>query len=137
MARDPGTTETLEPRCALPSNDASLAKDATRRVPRSVFPALPLHGVHKILIYTAASSSTYSLALCSDSDMIPSSFSSLFPLALSFAPFSSLWPNALDPPPTVRLDQATVYGATNGSISSFLNIPFAQPPHVFLLLSTM
>ncbi|KAM5544412.1 hypothetical protein V8D89_002072 [Ganoderma adspersum] len=35
---------------------------------------------------------------------------------------------SLDAPPTVQLDQATVYGATNGSVSSYLNIPFAQPP---------
>ncbi|KAI1782220.1 hypothetical protein LXA43DRAFT_1148890 [Ganoderma leucocontextum] len=60
--------------------------------------------------------------------MFPSSLTSLtslLPLALSFAPFSTLWGDA---PPTVQLDQATIYGTTNGSVTSYLNIPFAEPP---------
>ena len=38
-----------------------------------------------------------------------------------------------DMPPTVQLDQATVYGTTNGSITSYLNIPFAEPPYAFAI----
>ncbi|KAI1784764.1 hypothetical protein LXA43DRAFT_1186232 [Ganoderma leucocontextum] len=49
----------------------------------------------------------------------------LLPLALSFTPFSTLWGDA---PPTVQLDQATVYGTSNSSVTSYLNIPFAEPP---------
>ncbi len=32
--------------------------------------------------------------------------------------------------PTVQLDAATVVGTRNGSVDSFLGIPFAQPPYV-------
>ncbi|PIL25455.1 hypothetical protein GSI_13345 [Ganoderma sinense ZZ0214-1] len=64
--------------------------------------------------------------------MFPSDLSSLLPLALSFAPFSALWgPSAVSP--TVRLDQATVYGTTNGPVTSYLNIPFAEPPYAIVL----
>lgn len=60
-------------------------------------------------------------------EMFPSDLAGLLPFALSFSPFSALWgPGAVSP--TVRLDQATVYGTTNGSVTSFLNIPFAEPP---------
>ena len=59
--------------------------------------------------------------------MFPDGITNLLPLALSFSPFSSLWGDI--PPPTVQLDQATVYGTTNGSVTSFLNIPFAEPPY--------
>nr|VWO96436.1 Carboxylic ester hydrolase (EC [Ganoderma boninense] len=59
--------------------------------------------------------------------MFPSDLSGLLPLALSFAPFSALWgPGVVSP--TIRLDQAIVYGSTNGSVTSFLNIPFAEAP---------
>ena len=30
--------------------------------------------------------------------------------------------------PTVTLDQATVLGTTNGSVTSYIGIPYAQPP---------
>ena len=30
--------------------------------------------------------------------------------------------------PTVILDQATVLGTTNGSVTSYIGIPYAQPP---------
>ena len=50
--------------------------------------------------------------------MFPDGITNLVPLALSFSPFSSLWGDI--PPPTVQLDQATVYGTTNGSVTSFL-----------------
>jgi len=33
-----------------------------------------------------------------------------------------------DTTPTVKLDSATFVGFTNGSVSRFLGIPFAQPP---------
>ncbi|KAM5544406.1 hypothetical protein V8D89_002066 [Ganoderma adspersum] len=59
--------------------------------------------------------------------MFPSDLAGLLPFALSLTPFSALWgPGAVSP--TVRLDQATVYGTTNGSVTSYLNIPFAEPP---------
>ena len=58
--------------------------------------------------------------------MFSSSLTNLLPLALSFSPFTTLWSDA---PPTVQLDQATVYGTTNGSVTSYLNIPFAEPPY--------
>ncbi|PIL25487.1 hypothetical protein GSI_13377 [Ganoderma sinense ZZ0214-1] len=58
------------------------------------------------------------------SAMFPSGFTNLLPLALSFAPFAALWGDAV----TVQLDQATVYGTTNGSVTSYLGIPFAEPP---------
>ncbi len=57
--------------------------------------------------------------------MFPSSLTSLITLALSFAPLASF---AGDASPTVQLDQATVYGTTDGSVTSYLNIPFAEPP---------
>ncbi|KAM5544429.1 hypothetical protein V8D89_002089 [Ganoderma adspersum] len=61
--------------------------------------------------------------------MFPSGLTNLLPLAVSFAagPFSTLWGDAIVSP-TVQLDQATVYGTTNGSVSSYFNIPFAEPP---------
>lgn len=33
-------------------------------------------------------------------------------------------------PPTVTLDHGTFIGANNGTIDSFLGIPFAKPPYV-------
>ncbi|PIL25483.1 hypothetical protein GSI_13373 [Ganoderma sinense ZZ0214-1] len=57
--------------------------------------------------------------------VFPSGFASFLPFFLSLAPFSTL---DGDVPPTVRLDQATVYGTTNGSVTSYFNIPFAEPP---------
>ena len=64
--------------------------------------------------------------------MFPSGFTGLLPLALSFAPWSALG-NPGVVPPTVRLDEATVYGVTNGSVTSYLNIPFAEPPYAVIL----
>lgn len=32
--------------------------------------------------------------------------------------------------PTVILDKATVIGATNGSVTSYFGIPYAEPPYV-------
>ena len=32
--------------------------------------------------------------------------------------------------PTVQLDRATVIGSTNGSVTSYMGIPFAEPPYV-------
>ena len=58
--------------------------------------------------------------------MFPSGLTSLLPLALSLTPFTTLWGDGA--PPTVQLDLATVYGTTNGSVTSYLNIPFAEPP---------
>ena len=58
--------------------------------------------------------------------MFPSRLTNLLPLALSLSPFTTLWGEA---PPTVQLDQATIYGTTNGSVTSYLNIPFAEPPY--------
>jgi hypothetical protein len=41
-------------------------------------------------------------------------------------------------PPTVRLDNATFVGVSNGTVSKFLGIPFAQPPYVqFLEVSVL
>ena len=36
--------------------------------------------------------------------------------------------------PTVELDNATVFGTTDGTVTQFLGIPFAQPPYARLLL---
>ena len=33
--------------------------------------------------------------------------------------------------PTVRLDNATVIGLSDGNNTQFLGIPFAQPPYVY------
>ena len=60
-------------------------------------------------------------------------FSYLLLIALSFAPYSAL---CGDVPPTIRLRQATVYGTTNGSVTSYLNIPFAEPPSVLVFSVT-
>ena len=57
-------------------------------------------------------------------------FSGLLLIALLFVPLSALCDDAL---PTIRLDQATVYGTTNGSVTSYLNIPFAVSPYVPVL----
>ena len=65
--------------------------------------------------------------------MFPSGLTNLLPLALSFVPFTALWGNA--EPPTVQLGQATVYGTTNGSVTSYFGIPFAEPPYVVSVLS--
>ena len=62
--------------------------------------------------------------------MFPSDLAGLLPLALSFSPFSALWGPGEVSSPTVQLDLATVYGTTNGSVTSYLNIPFAEPPYV-------
>ena len=35
------------------------------------------------------------------------------------------------PPPTVKLDNATVIGNTSDSVTSFTGIPYAQPPLVY------
>ena len=37
-------------------------------------------------------------------------------------------------PPTVKLDEATVIGVTEGTSTSFLGIPFAQAPYVHCLI---
>ena len=57
--------------------------------------------------------------------MCSSRLRSLLPLAFLFGRFSTVWRGVL---PTVQLDQATVYGTTNGPVTSYLNIPFAEPP---------
>ena len=59
--------------------------------------------------------------------MIFSRLTTLLPLALGR--FATV---LCDAPPTVQLDQATVYGTTNGSVTSYLNIPFAQPPYALI-----
>ena len=61
--------------------------------------------------------------------MFPSGLTNLLPLALSFAPLSTLWGDGAMASPTVQLDQATVVGITNGSVTSYYNIPFAEPPY--------
>ena len=33
-------------------------------------------------------------------------------------------------PPTVTLDSATVIGKTNGTVTQYLGLPYAQPPYV-------
>ena len=66
--------------------------------------------------------------------MFPSGFTNLLPLALSFAPFTTLLGDGA--PPTVQLDLATVYGTTNGSVTSYLNIPFAEPPYAVAIRSS-
>ena len=58
--------------------------------------------------------------------MFPSNFINLLPLALLFSRFITVLGEEL---PTVRLDQATVYGITKGAVTSFFNIPFAEPPY--------
>ena len=67
--------------------------------------------------------------------MFPSGLTNLLPLALSFAPLSTLWGDGAMASPTVKLDQATVFGITNGSVTSYYNIPFAEPPYVHLFTS--
>ena len=66
--------------------------------------------------------------------MFPSGLTNLLPLAVSFAaaPFATLWGDGIASP-TVQLDQATVYGTKNGSVTSFFNIPFAEPPYVLFI----
>ena len=60
----------------------------------------------------------------------------LLPLFLLFAPRSALG-NPGAAPPTVRLDQATVYGIINGSVTSYLNFPFAEPPYAVILVAPL
>ena len=66
--------------------------------------------------------------------MFPSGLTNLLPLAVSFAaaPFATLWGDGIVSP-AVQLDQATVYGTTNGSVTSYFNIPFAEPPYVLFI----
>ena len=60
-------------------------------------------------------------------EMMFSRLTTLLPLALGrFATVHS------DAQPTVQLDHATVYGTMNGSVTSYLNIPFAQPPYALI-----
>ena len=35
--------------------------------------------------------------------------------------------------PTVTLDEATIYGRTNGTVTQYLGLPYAQPPYVVTL----
>ncbi|PIL25491.1 hypothetical protein GSI_13381 [Ganoderma sinense ZZ0214-1] len=58
-------------------------------------------------------------------EMSASKLANLLPLALWFSRVTTVWGGGL---PSVQLDQATVYGITNGSVTSYLNIPFAEPP---------
>ncbi|KAM5544433.1 hypothetical protein V8D89_002093 [Ganoderma adspersum] len=60
--------------------------------------------------------------------MFPSSLVKLLLLTLSLSHYATAWGAAASALPTVQLDQATVYGITNGSVTSYLNIPFAEPP---------
>ncbi|PIL25485.1 hypothetical protein GSI_13375 [Ganoderma sinense ZZ0214-1] len=57
--------------------------------------------------------------------MFSSHLTTLLPLALWLGRFAAVRCGTL---PTVQLDQATVYGIINGSVTSFFNIPFAEPP---------
>ena len=66
--------------------------------------------------------------------MFPDSVAHLVPpLALSFSPSSSLWDDI--PPPTIQLGRAIFYSSPDGSITSFLNILFAEP--AYALVSTI
>ncbi|KAI0373606.1 alpha/beta-hydrolase [Pilatotrama ljubarskyi] len=56
---------------------------------------------------------------------MPSHFSAYVLVASAFAIACGA---AAAPRPTVTLDSATVIGKTNGSVTSFLGIPFAEPP---------
>lgn len=38
--------------------------------------------------------------------------------------------------PTVTLDGATVVGTSDGTVTQFLGIPFAQPPYVWVYVLT-
>ena len=49
---------------------------------------------------------------------------------LSSLTFGSLTPSTNASYPTVVLDDATIIGKANGSVTQFLGIPFAQPPYV-------
>lgn len=39
-------------------------------------------------------------------------------------------------PATVKLDGATVVGTSDGTVTQFLGIPFAQPPYVYVYALT-
>ena len=62
--------------------------------------------------------------------MFFSHLTALLPLSLSLGRFAAV---RGDVAPTVQLDQATVYGTTNGSITSYFNIPFAKPPYALVI----
>lgn len=62
--------------------------------------------------------------------MFFSHLTALIPLSLSLGRFAAV---RGDVPPTVQLDEAIVYGTTNSSITSYLNIPFAEPPYAFAI----
>ncbi|KAM5544126.1 hypothetical protein V8D89_002175 [Ganoderma adspersum] len=74
-----------------------------------------------------ASSPSNSFTRHSRGEMFFSHLTALVPLSLSLGRFAAV---RGDVPPTVQLDQAIVYGTTNvnSSVTSYLNIPFAEPP---------
>ena len=46
-------------------------------------------------------------------------------------------PTTYTTPPIVTLDKGTFIGTSNGSVNSFLGIPFAQPPLVVDVISAL
>ena len=46
-------------------------------------------------------------------------------------------PTSYTTPPVVTLDKGTFIGTSNGSVNSFLGIPFAQPPLVVDVISAL